>query len=99
MLPDNHLREWLLFVRACSILCSRIITKTDLEAAHSYIQQFSLEFIKVYGHEHFTPNMTCICIYIIAARIMVQHIMAFGALPMVSWVLIKQIIGTLKLKL
>jgi len=25
VLPDNHLRIWLLFVRACSILCSRII--------------------------------------------------------------------------
>ena len=46
-----------MFVRACSILCSRIVRKADLEAAHLYIKQFLLKFIDVYGHEHFTPNM------------------------------------------
>ena len=57
VLPDNHLRIWLLFVRACSILCCRIVRKTDLQVAHTYIRQFSLQFIDAYGHEFFTPNM------------------------------------------
>ena len=57
VLPDNHLHIWLLFVRACSILCSRIVQKPDLEIAHTYLKEFSLKFIEAYGHEHFTPNM------------------------------------------
>ena len=57
VIPDNHLRIWLLFVRACTILCSRILKQSDLETAHNYLKQFCLKFIDAYGHEHFTPNM------------------------------------------
>ena len=57
ILPDNHLRIWLLFVRACTILCTRIINKSDIQSANLYLKQFCLKFIDVYGHEHFTPNM------------------------------------------
>ena len=57
MLPDSHLCIWLLIVRACSILCSRIVHKPDLTIAHTYLEQFNQKFIEVYGHEHFTPNM------------------------------------------
>ena len=44
-------------VRACSILCSRVVQKSDLEIARTYLKQFGLKFIEVYGHKHFTPNM------------------------------------------
>lgn len=57
VIPDNHLRVWLLFVRACSLLCSRTLKKSDLETAHSYLKQFCIKFIDIYGYEHFTPNM------------------------------------------
>lgn len=57
VIPDNHLRIWLLFVQACTILCSRILKKSDLEIAHNYLKQFCIKFIDAYGHEHFTPNM------------------------------------------
>ena len=57
VIPDNHLRIWLLFVRACTILCSRILKRSDLETAHNYLKQFCIKFIDAYGHEHFTPNM------------------------------------------
>ena len=57
VIPDNHLRIWLLFVRACTILCSRILKRSDLETAHNYLKQFCIKFIHAYGHEHFTPNM------------------------------------------
>ena len=57
IIPDNHLRIWLLFVRACTILCSIMLKRSDLEVAHSYLKQFCIKFIDAYGHKHFTPNM------------------------------------------
>lgn len=57
VIPDNHLVVWLLFVRACTILCSRVLKKSDLEMAYNYLKQFCLKFIDIYGYEHFTPNM------------------------------------------
>ena len=103
VLPDNHLRIWLLFVHACSILCCRIVRKTDLQVAHTYIRQFSLQFLLMLMDMNFLPlTCTCICIYMIAAKIMDQY-MHFGALHtndiMESWVRIKQIRDALKLRL
>ena len=57
VLPDNHLRIWLLFVRACTILCTKIINKAEMRNACNYLKQFCLKFIDAYGHQHFTPNM------------------------------------------
>jgi len=57
VIPDNHLRVWLLFVRACSTMCSKIIRKSDLETAHNYLKEFCLKFIDIYGNKHFTPNL------------------------------------------
>jgi len=57
VIPDNHLRIWLLFVRACCILCARIIHKNDIQSAGLYLKQFCLAFIEAYGYECFTPNM------------------------------------------
>jgi len=56
VIPDNHLRVWLLFVRACSILCSKIVKKSDVEIAHKYLKEFCIKFIDTYGDKHFTPN-------------------------------------------
>lgn len=57
VLPDNHLRCWLLFVRACCILRSRLITRSEVTSAGLYLVEFCREFERLYGAEHCTPNM------------------------------------------
>ena len=104
ILPDNHLRIWLLFVHDCSILCTRIINKNDTQSA-SLFKQFCLKFIDAYGHEYFTPNMhmhthleEC-CNDVVLFMVL---FMGFGVLhlrgTMESLVLIKQTRGTLNFK-
>ena len=43
VIPDNHLVVWLLFVRACTILCSRVLKKSDLEMAYNLLETILLE--------------------------------------------------------
>ncbi len=43
VLPVDHLRYWLLFVRSCCILCSRCIKRSDVESA-DFIEHFSRQF-------------------------------------------------------
>lgn len=57
ILPDEHLRCWLLFVRACSILRSRLIKRSDITSANLYLAEFCRGFQHLYGAEHCTPNM------------------------------------------
>lgn len=40
LLPQNHYNCWLLYVRACSILCCKLIKKSDLYTADKYLLQF-----------------------------------------------------------
>lgn len=54
--PD-HLRCWLLFVRACNMLCTRIITTDAINAAHCYLVEFCRQYTCLYGEENCTPNM------------------------------------------
>ena len=56
VLPDIHLRCWLLFVRACSIR-SRIIRKCDVSSADLFMLQFCQTFQSLYGTNKFTPNI------------------------------------------
>jgi len=56
ILPDIHLRCWLLFVRACSIR-SRIIRKCDVSSADLFMLQFCQTFQSLYGTNKFTPNI------------------------------------------
>lgn len=57
ILPDDHLRCWLLYVRACSILRSRIIKRSDIISADLYLTEFCRGFEHLYGGNHCTPNM------------------------------------------
>ena len=57
ILPLNHLRCWLLYVRACSLLCTRIITNDAIEQADQYLELFCKQFMSLYGAEACTPNM------------------------------------------
>ena len=57
ILPEEHLRCWLLFVRACSILKSRVIRKQDVLSADLFFLQFCRTFETLYGKDCCTPNM------------------------------------------
>ena len=54
--PD-HLCCWLLFVRACNMLCTRIITTDAIRGAHCYLVEFCRQYVHLYGEENCTPNM------------------------------------------
>ena len=57
ILPDEHLRCWLLFVRACCILGKRIVTEAEVSSANILLGAFCRKFEQLYGREHCTPNM------------------------------------------
>ena len=57
ILPDNHMRCWLLFVRACCILCSRVINSVDLGSADQFLLHFCKQVEHIYGWEACTINM------------------------------------------
>lgn len=57
ILPDNQLRCWLLFVRACCIVCSRVITVVDINSADLFLLQFCKQVEEIYGWEACTTNM------------------------------------------
>lgn len=57
ILPDEDFRIWLLFVRCCTILCSRIISLSNVHEADAYIVQFCKLFQHKYGDASCTPNM------------------------------------------
>ena len=57
ILPGSHLKYWLLFVKACSLLSSRVLKKSNVHLAHQYLTMFCKEFETVNGKQHCTPNM------------------------------------------
>ena len=57
LLPDEHYRYWLLFVRACNILSQRIIKLSDVRTADALLELFCKHVERLCGHEYCTPNM------------------------------------------
>ena len=57
IIPEEHLRCWLLFVRACTILFSRIVSETEVRSADQFLVTFCKKFEELYGQKHCTPNM------------------------------------------
>ena len=57
ILPQDHLNCWILFTKACNLLCSRVIHKNALVSADLFLQQFCKKFEELYGKEDCTPNM------------------------------------------
>ena len=57
ILPKRDLECLRKFVIACSYLCNRVITKTDLQIADNYLMKFCSEFENIYGKDRVTPNM------------------------------------------
>ena len=57
ILPDDHYRCWLVFVRASAILTQRILTSSDIDTADRLLLIFCKKVEELYGYECCTPNM------------------------------------------
>ena len=56
ILPSASLNCWLLYVRACSILCARSIKTSSVATADLYLENFCKKFVEVYGSQYCTIN-------------------------------------------
>ena len=56
ILPDEHYKCWLLFVRACTMLCTRIISESTVDLADRFLLLFCRTIESLYGHSACTPN-------------------------------------------
>ena len=57
VLPNEHLRCWLIFVQACKLIGNRLLKKKDITDAESYFKLFCKDFERLYGVGSCTPNM------------------------------------------
>ena len=57
ILPHAHYKCWLLFVRATTILCRRMLTYADVDTADKLLENFCKSVETIYGRNHCTPNM------------------------------------------
>ena len=57
ILPSNHMGCWLLFVRACKLLCQPIIKKEDIFLADKCFIEFCRKYEDLFGKVNFSPNM------------------------------------------
>ena len=57
VIPADHLSCWLLFVKACYLICAHILTTPVIEQIDQCLQQFCVQFQQLYGNEACTPNM------------------------------------------
>ena len=57
VLPDTHLRCWLLFVKACTILTQRTIRLSDIDTADNMLLVFCKKIEELYGFQCCSPNM------------------------------------------
>jgi len=57
IIPKEHLCCWLLYVRACTLLFSRIISESNVATADEYLVTFCKKFEMLYGQERCTVNM------------------------------------------
>jgi len=56
ILPERDYRCWMLFVNACRILSTRIITIPNIHLGHSYLLLFCRQVQDIYGWSAITPN-------------------------------------------
>ena len=57
ILPINDYKCWQTFVKACSILCSRIIKPHEIAEAHKLLTDFCIQTEALYSPKYLTPNM------------------------------------------
>ena len=56
-LPFRDYNCWLLFVKACHLICRREVMESDLPKIDKYVEEFCITFECLYGKEWLTPNM------------------------------------------
>lgn len=61
ILPDRHLQCWKLFVKACCILCSTVISTSQVKIADDLLLKFCRSVEDLYGSSKVTPNMHLHC--------------------------------------
>ena len=61
ILPTQQMVMWELYVRACTILCTRVITTENLKLAHTLLIQFNRLIEQILGPEHCSINMHLHC--------------------------------------
>ena len=57
IIPGNALNCWLMYVRACYILCARSISKTSVTTADLFLENFCKKFTELYGAQFCTINL------------------------------------------
>ena len=57
VLPEPDYRCWVLYANACRILCSRIITTSNVRTAHGFLTLFCKKFEEIYGKAACTINL------------------------------------------
>ena len=57
ILPHQHYNCWLLFVKATSLLCRRVITVEQVNEGDKLLMEFCEAFQNLYGKEHYTINL------------------------------------------
>ena len=56
-LPQNHYKWWTLFVKACSLICSRAINIDAINLLDDILFAFCPRFEQLHGAEKCTPNI------------------------------------------
>ena len=57
VLSAEHLQYWLLFVKACKLLCVRCLSMENINLGDQLLRLFCCKFQKINGAESCTPNM------------------------------------------
>ena len=57
ILPTEHMHCWLIFVKACRLVCTRLLKKDHIRVAHQLFLLFCKKFEELYGWQQCTPNM------------------------------------------
>ena len=56
-LPTENFNHWMLYVKACLLLCRRSLTVQEIDEAHEILISFCKGFECLYGREKCTPNI------------------------------------------
>jgi len=57
VLPEPDYRCWMLYANACRILCSRIITTSNIQTPHGFLTLFCKKVEEIYGKSACTINL------------------------------------------
>ena len=57
LLPVRELNCFILFVKACHILCKPFISVAEANEAHIFLKAYNNNFSEIYGEQRCKPNM------------------------------------------